>query len=340
MQDPYRLTDAETKAPPRVLARRNRWRPVWHLGIIAALLGVAAWVTTTDFGQRVPWLLGAFAALMSFDVVRTLHEATLPHRVTADSRGIELSWTDKAPWRPWMRRHNAAIAWDQLIRVRTRTVEINGSSTSELIIVRQDGPTLTIPDSIFDHTTAQVQIAILDEREDRIEAPRREAADVAGYCRDRFAEPVTLQRQVSIMHLLEVSVIVVLGAAMAGIVVAVFGGVIQVVVTGSVIVVTGLVLYAVWRPLSPRVLRLSSEGVGHGPSESDLALVPWSKIRFARPTVINRRTTSVVVAVQGGKSLLLEGDYGVPLQELAMMIAPPVELVQAQREQQRAEARG
>lgn len=337
MPDPYRLTEADAPSPARVLARRNRWRTIWHLGIIVALLCVAGWVTTTDLGRRVPWLWGAIAVFVSFDVVRTVHEATVLHRVTVDRRGIELAWCDQAPWRPWMRRRNAAIAWEMFVAAQVESVSINGSTTSTLSIVRRDGPPVVIPDGVFDLSAAQLQGALLDEREDRIEAPRREAADVAGYCRALFAEPLTLRRRARIAQPLGMTLVVGIGATMMGVVASVPGGWVQGVLTTLVVVLTGVLLRALWIPGSVRVLRLSEEGVGHGPHEARLEVVPWSDVRFARPTVVNGRVTRVVVAVREGPSVILEGDYGAPLRELAMMIAPPVEIVLASRKQAEAE---
>ncbi|MEM9462162.1 MAG: hypothetical protein AAGF11_48860 [Myxococcota bacterium] len=340
MPHPYRPTEADVPSSARVLARRNRWRTIWHLGIIVALLCGAGWVMTTDLGRRVPWLWGAVAVFVSFDVVRTAHEATLLHRVRVDRRGIELAWCDKAAWRPWMRRRNVAIAWEMFIAAQVESVSINGSTTSTLSIVRRDGPPVTIPEGVFDLSSAQLQVALLDEREDRIEAPRREAADVAGYCRAFFAEPLTFRRRAQIAQPLGMTVIVGIGATMMGMAASVPGGWVQAVLTTGVVGLAGVLVYALWSPGSVRVLRLSEEGVGHGPHEARLGVVPWSDVRFARPTVVNGRVTQVVVAVREGASVILEGDYGAPLRELAMMIAPPVEMVLASRERARADSSG
>jgi hypothetical protein len=54
--------------------------------------------------------------------------------------------------------------------------------------------------------------------------------------------------------------------------------------------------------------------------------------------VLNGQVIGVRVAIRGGRDLALHGDYGLPLAELAAMIAPPVELVLLVRERAAAGA--
>jgi AAA domain, putative AbiEii toxin, Type IV TA system len=125
MADPYRSFDDARSPRARVLGGPNRLRTAWHLVLLAGLLGFAAWVATTPFGQRMPWLVALFAAPVVLDVVRTVHEAVLPHRIIADDRGVELVWAEKAPWRPFMRRRSAAIAWDELLVIEEPEVSVH-----------------------------------------------------------------------------------------------------------------------------------------------------------------------------------------------------------------------
>lgn len=71
-----------------------------------------------------------------------------------------------------------------------------------------------------------------------------------------------------------------------------------------------------------------------------LLLVPWSEVRFARPSLVNGEVVGVRVATTGGQEFELRGSYGLPLDELAMMIAPPVGIVLRARQRLPAELGG
>jgi hypothetical protein len=332
MEDPYRPTQLALTPPARVLAGPNRLRTLWHLTLLLGLLGVATWAMTTPFGHRMPWLVGLLIVPVTFDLVRTVQEALLPHRVTADSRGIELAWAEKAAWRPWMRRRSVAIAWDELLAVRTATLSVNGLETTDLLIDRKLGPTVTIPHGTFGAGADAVQQAILDEREDRIEAPRREAADVAGFCSERFTTPRTFRLQTRAGARLAGTLFAVLMITVPAVLASFIGWAAHLGLTAPGLLVGSILLYAAWTPSAPRVLRLQAEGMAHGATEAQLELVPWSQVRFARPALVNGEVVTVRVALQGGRALELRGDYGVPLAQLAAMIAPPAQLVMLARE--------
>ena len=341
MEHPYRSTNDGGAAVPRVLAGSNRLRTLWHLALLFGLLAVAAWVWTQPFGRRMPWISLSLVAVAAFDLVRTVHEAMLPHRITADARGLELVWAEKAPWRPWMLRCSMAIAWDELLGVRTDSLSVNGLETTDLLLARKGGPTLTIPHGTFAPGAAAIQQAILDERDDRIEAPLREAADVAGFCSESFATPRTLRLR--IRHWARATgtpFAVLLGGGSFALASSIGGGstVVHLLLTVPGVLAGGFLLYAVWMVAGPRVLRLSAEGLAHGRDEARLELVPWSRIRFARPSVLNGKVIGVRVAIRGGRDLALQGDYGLPLMDLAAMIAPPAKLVLLAREQAKARA--
>jgi hypothetical protein len=338
MEHPYRSTDAAGSPRARAVAGPNRLRTAWHFLLLFGLLGVAAWLTTVSISRWIPTLLAAVAI---GDLVRTVHEAMLPHRITADARGLELVWAQKASWRPWMRRRSVAIAWDELLGVRLQSLSVNGLETTDIHLDRKTGPTLTIPHGTFAPGAAAIQQAILDERDDRIEAPLREAADVAGFCSDAFAEPRTLRLRIRYWAR---AIGTLFGMLLSGGSLAVatsIGGssiVVHLALTLPGLLAGVFLLYAVWTVVGPRVLRLSAEGLAHGRNEARLELVPWSRIRFARPTVLNGTVIGVRVAIRGGRDLALAGDYGLPLMELAAMIAPPAKLVLLAREQAKARA--
>lgn len=331
--DPYRPTRDTPASTARILAGPSRWRTAWHFALLVGLLGVAAWAVTTPFGYRMRVWIGLLAVPVIFDLVRTAHEAMLPHRVTADNRGLELVWAKKAPWRPWMRRRSAAIAWEHLQAVRTSTVSVNGVGTTELMISWALGPTIVIPDGTFSGSAESLQQAILDERDDRIEAPRREAADVAGFCSDRFETPRTLRWRPDRGQRVAATLIgglMIVGPAWVGFMI---GGTAHLLLTLPGVLLGAFLLYLGWSASSPRVLRLQAEGLAHGPAEDRLTLVRWSEIRFARPTVVNGVTVRVRVAVKAGPDVALSGNYGVGLGELAAMITPPLSVVLRARAQ-------
>jgi hypothetical protein len=338
MEHPYRLLHGAAPDGARALAGPNRLRTLWHFVLLLGLLGLGAWATTTGLASGVVWLVGLVTVAVVFDVARTVHEAILPHRILADARGLEVVWAEKAPWRPWMRRRSAAIAWDELLAVRTSTFSVNGWETTELLLDRRTGPTLTIPHGTFAPGPRAVQHAILDERDDRLEAPRREAADVAGFCRDRFATPRTCllrpSRWLRVSGTLMAALMIIGPTVLASFI----GGVAHVVLTAPGLVVGGILLHAAWSTTAPRVLRLSADGLAHGAAADRLALVPWSSIRFARPTVLDGKVVGVRVATHGGRNLELCGDYGLPLDELAVMISPPAQWVLLARERAASEA--
>lgn len=332
MADPYRSFDDARSPRARVLGGPNRLRTAWHLVLLAGLLGLAAWVATTSFGQRMPWLVALFVAPVVLDVVRTVHEAVLPHRIIADDRGIELVWAEKAPWRPFMRRRSAAIAWDELLGVRTNTLSINGIETTDLYIAVKTAPTLTIPPGTFAPNAHAIQQAILDERDDHIEAPRREAANVAGFCSAAFATPRVLRRHPNPwarpLGTVFAVLVLVLGTSMG----TAIGGIAHLLLTAPAVLVGGILVAAIAYDSAPRVLRLDADGLAYGVTDARLTLVPWAKVRFARPSVVNGVTSEVRVAVHDGDDLHLRGDYGVGLEALAVMISPPVGVVLRARE--------
>lgn len=336
MAHPYRSSDDARRPRARAIGGPNRLRTAWHLVLLAGLLGVAAWGATTELGRRMPWAVALLAAPALLDLARTVHEAMLPHRIVADDRGIELAWAVKAPWRPFMRRRSAAIAWDELLGVSTHTLSVNGAETTELHIASKLGFTLTIPHGTFAPDARAIQQAILDERDDRIEAPRREAADVAGFCAEAFATPRVLRRRSDswgrLLGMVVAVLVMTVGAALG----IAIGGIGYVVLSAPAVLAGGVIVVALASDAVPRVIRLDAEGVAYGATEERLTVVPWGRVRFARPTVINGNVSDVRVAVRDGDDVCLRGDYGVGLEELAVMISPPVGLVVRARERARA----
>jgi hypothetical protein len=333
VEHPYRPTDGGPSSQARVLAGPNRARTGFHLGLILALLIAGGWALSVTLGTWIAWVVAVITMAVAADFVRTLHETAIPHRVNVDSRGIELVWAEKVPWRPWMRRCSHAIAWSELFAVRTSTVSVNGVGSTTLWIDHLGGPSLAIPDGTFSVAADALQQAILDERDDRIEAPRREAAEVAAFCRERFATPRTFRLRPNLLAragatffaLFLIGVGTYLGFAIGG---AAFLWLAPGPLAG------GVLLWATWTTRNARVVRLQADGLAHGASEARLDLVPWSDIRFARPTVLNGTIIFVRVATKQGRDVYLGDRYDdVAITDLALMISPPVEMVLRAREQ-------
>lgn len=331
MVDPYRSHEAADAPAQRVIAGPSRLRTVKHLAIIVVLLGVIGWVSTIELGRRMPWLPIVALVPVLADLARTIHEAMLPHRIHADARGLELVWARPAPWRPWMQRHSTAIEWTDLAGVRTSSLSVNGIETTDLHLDRRNGETLIFAHGVFSPHAKTIAQIVLDERDDRVEAPRRLAVDVAGFCSERFATPRTFVVATKVGAR-------ALGNAFALAWIVIPGGIAftmapsaHLFLTAPSLLVGGILLYAVNSSArSPKVLRLDAAGVSHGPSEGALVLVPWSDIRFARPSIVNGQVIDVRVAIRGAADLDLHGDYGIPLGMLATLLSPPVaEVVRA-----------
>jgi hypothetical protein len=319
------------------------------LVVIVGLMGALAWVRTTDFGDNFgAWLWLAGLPLV-WDLSRTLHEALVPTGVVADARGLELSWSERVPWRPWMRRRTAAVPWDRLEGVRLHTVSINGVATSSLMIDRTDALTLSFEHGTFAQPASTVQAAILDERDDRLLAPRRLELDVAGYCRDRWTTPRTFVR----LHPRRAEWIM-LAVALAWGGVAFWasmttGGLVMVAVLGVPPLLLGIVAIAMLTTDSVAALRFEADGVARGPSSELLVAIPWSRIRFARPNSVNGVVVTVRVAVADAADLLLGGSWvevgdgsnrPVTLAALAAMLSPTLDEVTRERQSPTTSAPG
>ena len=335
MEHPYRPTDGGPISQARVLGGPNRARVLFHLALLVALLVAGGWALSVTFGKWIAWVVAVGTMAVAADFVRTLHEIAIPHRVTVDSRGIELVWAEKVPWRPWMRRCSRAIAWSDLVAVRTSTVSLNGVGSTTLWIEHRGGPPLALPDGTFSVDADGLQQAILDEREDRIEAPRREAADVAAFCRERFASPRTFRLRPNLLAPVGVTFFVsCLNGGCAFIAFGIGGWGFLFLAASALF--GGFLLWSAWTTRNARVVRLQADGLAHGASEARLDVVPWSDVRFARPSVLNGEIIFVRVATKQGRDVYLGDRYhDVAIAELALMISPPVEMVLRAREQAR-----
>ncbi|PRP92960.1 hypothetical protein ENSA5_46280 [Enhygromyxa salina] len=327
VEDPYRPTQEALVVPARKLAGPNHFRATLHLGSALAVLSVCGWALTTALGGEFAWAIGLLMGPALLDLVRTAHELSLRHRVLVDSRGVELEWAEPAPWRPWMRQRSEAIAWNKLHSVRSSTFD----NTTRLTLHRADGPSVEIGHGVYDVDAHMLQRLLLDERDERIEAPRRLAADVAGFCRERFATPVTLELRPAVGPRVIGSILAAVTLAGAAIIGFTIGGLAHAVVTAPGVLLAGFLTHSVWTESNPRVIQLGREGLAHGPSHERLELLPWTEIRFARPAIVNREVVSVRIATHSGRDIVLTGDYGVPLDELAAMISPSVDVVLAIR---------
>ena len=311
-------------------------RTATHLLIIVGLMGALAWVSTTDFGSNFGAWLWLGGLPLVWDVARTLHEAMVPTGIVADARGLELSWSERVPWRPWMQRRTAAVPWDGLVGVRVHSLRVNGVETSSLMVDRADAPTLSFEHGTFAESASVVQEAILDERDDRLLAPRRVEFDVAGYCRDRWETPRTFAR----LHPRRAEWIMLVVALAWGAVafwpMTAIGGVVAVAVLGAPPLLIGIVAIAMLTTPTVAVLRFDADGVARGPAVDRLVAIPWSQIRFARPRSVNGVIATVRVAVSDAGDLILGGSWievgdgsnrAVTLAALAVMISPPLDEV-------------
>jgi hypothetical protein len=319
-QHPYRPSPPDVRSTA-MLAGPNRLRTAWHILVTTGLLVAAGFAFVFFDAPALRVGLGIFAAFVARDLARTIHEAATPHHVLADARGLELSWATPNRFLPWVRRQTVAIGWDELAGVETETVSINGVATTDLRLRRHGALPVHIPHATFSPDGTALQERILDELHGRRDRPARDAARVAEYCRRRYEEPVSFRWHINVGSTVFLTVLGAVFIAFGMFLGVLYGGWMW--LLAVVIVATGGFL--AWIALVPPVerhLRLDALGVWIGPSPAQMRCIAWDRVLFARPHVINGTVVRLRVAADDD-SIVLFGDWGIPLDTLGGLIDPP-----------------
>jgi hypothetical protein len=319
-QHPYRPSPSDARSSA-ILAGPNRLRTAWHLLLTTGLIVAAGVAFAFLDAPALRVGLGIFAAFVGRDLARTIHEAVTPHHVLADARGLELSWATPNRFSPWVRRQTVAIGWDELGGVEAETISINGVATTDLRLTRHGASPVHIPHATFSPDGTALQERILDELHGRRDRPARDAARVAEYCRHRYEKPVSLRWHPNVGSTVFLAILGAVFIAFGMFVGVLYGS--WVWLLAIVFVATGAFLARIALvPPVERHLRLDARGVWIGPDPTQMRCIEWDRVLFARPHVINGTVVRLRVAADDD-SILLFGDWGIPLDTLGELIDPP-----------------
>jgi hypothetical protein len=204
------------------------------------------------------------------------------------------------------------LRWDELRALHRRS----GDLLEHLVLVTDRGR-LSVPVGFSARRVARVQSSILAYHERLLRVRRRLELGVDEIRRARLERPVRVAK---------------LGRrpnAVIGALLMVALGVLF--VAGQVLPALGLLLGSLtlgWRREPWKVIELGAEGIQHGPSDSELRLVPWDDVLSAHRVYTSHETTRAVrLLLTSGHHVDLSGDYDRPLEEICELVDPPLEKV-------------
>jgi hypothetical protein len=215
-------------------------------------------------------------------------------------------------------RGRAFLRWDEL-----RAIHREAGDLVERLVLVTDRGRLTIPVGFSARRIAKLQARILDFHERLVRARRRADLGVDEIRRVRLDRTVRVAKQpvrASLVH----------GAVMT------LGLVATILVGWTMAVASALVLIAlVARRREPwAVLELGPDGIAHGPTDSELRLLPWDEVVAAhRIYSANETTRAVRLLLTAGRWVDLKGDYDRPLDDICELVDPPLEKVALTRDQ-------
>ena len=302
-----------------MIGRRSAVSHGVSLAIHAALVAAVVWVIAV---WQWPVWLAVLGVVLATSMIQDLHALSVPVEFALTSAGMHIRHGQRTAG-PWMRRVDRFIPWSEVREVRTHELRINGVASTTLHIDTAGG-TVSIAPGTFDAPADRLQTQILDHIHALGGAARREEADVDEFCRTRWAAPLRLVLRPVRGQL--AWIFAILWLPLIGLAYFAWGlwpvwlGLASMYVTGI-----GLALAAERRV---RVLELRADGLAVGSAPDRLAVTAWRDILLVRrrieTTAGSHRTTALEVRLRDGRSLVLNGDYGRSLDELAELLDPPL----------------
>jgi hypothetical protein len=215
-------------------------------------------------------------------------------------------------------RGRSFLRWDELRALHRET----GDLVERLVLVTDRGR-LTIPVGFSAKTIAKLQAQILDYHERLLRARRRADLGVDELRRERLERTVRVAKSPAPPRVFTYGLaLVALSAAVA-----------QLFAIAALACLVGL---CVVRPRRDRwrVLELGPEGILHGPTDSELRLLPWDEVVAAHRIYSSCESTRAVrLLLTDGRFIDLKGEYDRSLDDLCELVDPPLDKVALARDQ-------